>query len=298
MNHPFHGVLSAACTQFHDDESLDLPSTLAHLDAQIEAGVHGFVMLGTVGENYALSADEKLEVLRATVDHIDGRVPIITGVAETRTSDAVAFSKAAEDMGVAGLMTMPALVYVSDLRENVYHFKQIAAGTKLPVMIYNNPVSYRVDLKPADFAQLAEIDSVVAIKESSSDPRRITDLYNLFGDRFALLCGVDDLVLESVALGATGWISGLVNAFPAENRLLWDLMQAGDWAKARDVYRWYTPLLHLDTLPKLVQCIKLASQECGYGSEKCRDPRLNLEGAEREQVLQIIRTGIENRPTR
>ena len=298
INHPFHGVLPAACTQFNDDESLNLPETLKHLDAMLDAGVHGFVMLGTVGENYALSPQEKLDVLKAAVDHIDGRVPVITGVAETRTNAAVEFAIAAENLGVNGLMTMPALVYVSDLRENVYHFTKIARAVDLPVMIYNNPVSYRVDLKPEDFTELAKIDNVVAIKESSSDPRRITDLINLHGDRFALLCGVDDLVMESFILGPTGWISGLVNAFPAENRLLWDLMQAGEWNQARAVYRWYTPLLHLDTLPKLVQYIKLASQECGFGSEKCRDPRLNLEGEERERILKIIRTAIENRPKR
>ncbi|MEM6561000.1 MAG: dihydrodipicolinate synthase family protein, partial [Planctomycetota bacterium] len=281
---------------FRPDESLDIDTTLAHLDAMIDAGVHGMVMLGTVGENYALTPNEKLDLLKRTVEHVAGRVPVITGVAETTTAAAVAFTKAATDAGVDGFMVMPALVYVSDVRENVHHFKSVAAATSKPVMIYNNPVSYRVDMKPEDFTHLADVDNVVAIKESSNDPRRITDLYNAHGERFALLCGVDDLVMESYILGATGWISGLVNAFPAENRLLWDLMEAGRFEEARAVYRWYTPLLHLDTLPKLVQYIKLAAQECGYGNERCRAPRLNIEGDERKHVLDIIHTAIKNRP--
>ncbi|MEM7806778.1 MAG: dihydrodipicolinate synthase family protein [Planctomycetota bacterium] len=294
--HPFAGVLPAACTQFTENEAVDHDATLAHLDAMIDAGVHGMVMLGTVGENYALTGDEKIELLRKTVAHLKGRVPVITGVAETTTKSAVDFTKAAADVGVDGFMVMPALVYVSDVRENVHHFKSVAAASDRPVMIYNNPVSYRVDLRPDDFKHLADIDNVVAIKESSNDPRRITDLFNAHGDRFSLLCGVDDLVMESFILGATGWISGLVNAFPAENRLLWDLMKANRWDEAREVYRWYTPLLHLDTLPKLVQYIKLASQECGYGNERCRAPRLDIEGEERERVLGMIRHAKANRP--
>ena len=235
----FAGVLAAACTQFRDDELLDLPATVARLDAMTDAGVHGLVMLGTVGENYAPAKDEKLAVLKATVGHVAGRVPVVTGVAETRTRDAVDFAKAAEGLGVSGLMVMPALVYVSDLRENLRHFKQVAAGVGRPVMIYNNPVSYRVDLRPADFARLADVENVAAIKESSNDPRRVTDLINLYGDRFALLCGVDDLVLESFVLGATGWV---------------------------------------------------------YGSERCRAPRLDLEGAERERIPKVIRHAVANRP--
>ena len=291
------GILPAAPTHFAADESLDVPATLRHLDVLLDEGrVDGLVMLGTVGENYALSRDEKLEVLRATVDHVAGRVPVLTGVAETTTTGATAFAKAAESAGVDGLMVLPALVYTSDLRETLHHFRAVAAGVGLPCMIYNNPVSYRVDLKPADFAHLADVDNIVAIKESSNDPRRITDLVNAQGDRFTLLCGVDDLILESFALGAVGWISGLVDAFPRESRLLWDALTAGDWDAARAIYRWYTPLLHLDTMPKLVQYIKLVAAECGYGSERCRAPRLPLEGAEREWVLGLARDAVATRP--
>ncbi len=296
-HNPFAGVLPAACTQFKADESVDHDATMAHLDVMIDGGIHALVMLGTVGENYALDADEKLALLRRTVEHVNGRVPVVTGVAETTTKLATDFTKASVDLGIDGFMVMPALVYVSDVRENVHHFKAVAqaAGGK-GVMIYNNPVSYRVDLKPRDFDHLAEVDNIVAIKESSSDPRRITDLHNAHGNRFRLLCGVDDLIMESFVLGIDGWISGLVNAFPKENRLLWDLMGAGKWEEARQVYRWYTPLLHLDTLPKLVQYIKLAAQECGYGNERCRAPRLNIEGDERKEVLDMIHHAISNRP--
>jgi 4-hydroxy-tetrahydrodipicolinate synthase len=193
-------------------------------------------------------------------------------------------------------MVLPAMVYKSDQAETIAHFRSVARATDLPVMIYNNPVSYGVDVKPEAFVELADEPTIVAIKESSENVRRITDLINLCGDRFILFAGVDDLALESVMLGAQGWISGLVNAFPAENRLLWDLATAGRYAEAVEVYRWYTPLLHLDTYPKLVQYIKLAVQEVGFGSETNRAPRLAISGAEREWVLNVIRSAIANRP--
>lgn len=292
----WQGVFPAACTQFREDESLDIQATLKHLDAMLDAGVSGLVMLGTVGENCSLLPDEKLEVLRATVKHVKGRVPILTGVAEYTTAMACRFARLTKDAGVDGLMVLPAMVYPADERENIHHFRTVAAATGLPVMIYNNPVSYKVDIKPATFAKLADVPNIIAIKESSDDPRRLTDLFNLHGDRFILFCGVDDLALEGILLGAQGWISGLVNAFPRENELLWKLAKAGKWEEARKVYRWYTPLLHLDTHPKLVQYIKLASAECGYGTEKCRAPRLPLEGAEREEIVQLIRNAIATRP--
>lgn len=296
MQCDWKGVFPAACTQFHPDQSLDLPATMDHLDAMLASGVHGMVMLGTVGENCSLSYEEKLEVLRAAVTHIAGRVPVLTGVAETTTALACRFAQDAEQAGVDGLMVLPAMVYKSDERETLEHFRQVAAATALPIMIYNNPVSYGVDIMPATFKKLADIDNIVAIKESSEDPRRITDLRNEVGDQFTLFCGVDDLFLESYVLGAEGWISGLVNAFPAENAMIWDLCEAGRLEEARKIYQWYTPLLHLDTMPKLVQYIKLASQECGFGSELCRAPRLNLEGEEREWALGIIRNAIKTRP--
>lgn len=289
-------MFPAATTQFNQDFSLDLDSTLRHLDAMIEAGVHGMIMLGTVGENGALEDEEKLEVVRATVQHVAGRVPVLTGVAENTTLRACRFAAAASDLGVDGLMVLPGIGYRSDPRETIEHFRQVASATDLPIMCYNNPVTYGVDITPSMFADLADEPRFVAIKESSENCRRITDLKILCGQRYILFCGVDDLVLESMMLGATGWVSGLVNAFPAENRLLWNLATAGKYDEALAVYRWYTPLLHLDTHPKLVQYIKLAAAVCGYGAETTRPPRLPLIGNEREQVLKVIQDAIAARP--
>lgn len=292
----WRGVFPATTTQFGPDGSLDIAATLKHLDVMMKGGVHGFVMLGSVGENCSLEKEEKLEVLRATVEHVDGRVPILSGVAEYTTDLACRYAASAKEAGVDGLMVLPAMVYKTDPRETVVYFREVAAATDLPIMIYNNPVAYGVDIKPETFVELADEPNFTTIKESSADPRRITHLRNLCGDRYQLFAGVDDLVLESLILGIDGWVSGLVNAFPVENRLIWDLAHANRWSEARDVYRWYTPLLQLDTLPKLVQYIKLAVAECGYGSELTRAPRLPIEGEERERVLAIIRKGIETRP--
>jgi dihydrodipicolinate synthase/N-acetylneuraminate lyase len=296
MNVNWQGVYPAATTQFHQDQSLNLPATMQHLERMIEAGIHGLIMLGTVGENCSLEYPEKLDVLRATVDHVAGRIPVLTGVAECTTKLACRFAADAQRAGVDGLMVLPAMVYKSDARETIAHFRAAAQATDLPIMCYNNPVSYHVDITPTMFADLADEPTLVAIKESSENVRRITDLVNTVGDRYVLFCGVDDLVLESLLLGATGWVSGLVNAFPEENRLLWDLATSGRWEEARELYRWYTPLLHLDTKIKLVQYIKLAMSECGLGSETVRAPRLPIVGQEREEVLAIIRQALETRP--
>jgi 4-hydroxy-tetrahydrodipicolinate synthase len=296
MSVRWKGVFPAATTQFRPDLAIDIKSTMAHLDTMIDSGIHGLIMLGTVGENCSLEYSEKIELLKATVDHVAGRVPVLSGVAECTTNHACRFARDAERAGVVGLMVLPAMIYKSDPRETTTHFRAVAASTSLPIMIYNNPVSYHVDVTPEMFGELADEPKFVAIKESSEDVRRITDLKNVCGERYTLFCGVDDLVLESLLLGASGWVSGLVNAFPAENRLLWDLATSSRWSEALEVYRWYTPLLHLDTHVKLVQYIKLAVQECGYGSERVRAPRLPLIGEERARILAIIRRGIATRP--
>ncbi len=296
MSVDWQGVFPASTTQFHSDQSIDMKATLAHLDAMLDAGIDGLIMLGTVGENCSLEASEKREILKATVAHVAGRVPVLSGVAECTTANACKFSNDAEALGINGLMVLPGMVYKSNPRETIAHFRAVANASGLPIMCYNNPVSYGVDITPAMFSDLADEPTLIAIKESSENPRRITDLRNVVGDRYILFCGVDDLILESLVLGAEGWVSGLVNAFPAENRLLWDLAKAGRWEEARAVYRWYTPLLHLDTIPTLVQCIKLAEAECGLGSETVRAPRLVLAGAEREEVLAVIREAIATRP--
>lgn len=292
----WHGVFPAATTQFRPDQSLDIPATLQHLDVMLAAGVQGMIMLGTVGENCSLDPGEKQELLRAAVKHIAGRVPVLSGVAEYTTVGACRFAENTAKAGVDGLMVLPAMVYLSDSRETETHYRAVARATDLPIMIYNNPVSYKVDIPPRQFADWADEPKFVAIKESSENVRRITDIINCCGDRYTLFCGVDDLVLESQMLGATGWVSGLVNAFPDENRRLWDLATAGRYEEARELYRWYTPLLHLDTHVKLVQYIKLAVQERGWGSELTRAPRLPLAGEERERILGVIREALRTRP--
>lgn len=296
MNVNWAGVFPAATTEFHADFSLDLPATCRHVNAMIQAGATGMIMLGTVGENCSLEYAEKLAILRAVVEVVGGRVPVLSGVAECSTALACRFATDAERIGVNGLMVLPAMVYKSDARETMAHFRAVAGASALPIMCYNNPVSYGVDITPTMFAELADKPKFVAIKESSDDVRRITDIKNACGDRFLLFSGVDDLALESIWLGATGWVSGLVNAFPAENKLLWDLAISGRVADALKVYRWYMPLLHLDTHVKLVQYIKLANQEAGLGSETVRPPRLPLVGREREEILAIIRQAMATRP--
>jgi 4-hydroxy-tetrahydrodipicolinate synthase len=296
MKANWNGVYPAITTQFREDESIDLAATAKHLETMIAAGIHGVVLLGTVGENTALEYHEKLEVLREMKQTVRGRIPALTGVAEYTTALACRFARDAEKVGLDGLMVLPAMVYKSDDRETMVHYRAVAASTGLPIMAYNNPVSYSVDITPEMFKELEDVTNLVAIKESSENVRRITDLRNAVGDRYILFSGVDDLVLESILLGAEGWVSGLVNAFPDENRALWDLAAAGQWDAARELYRWYTPLLHLDTKVKLVQYIKLAMAETGLGSERTRAPRLKIEGEEREEILGIIRHAIATRP--
>jgi 4-hydroxy-tetrahydrodipicolinate synthase len=292
----WHGIYPAVTTQFNSDQSLNLAGTAEHIDKLVRAGVHGMIVLGTVGENCSLESHEKLDVLKAAIQTIRGRVPVLTGVAEYTTALACRFAADAKKAGVDGLMVLPAMVYKSDPRETIAHYRAVAAATDLPILVYNNPVSYGVDITPSMFTELADVPSLVAIKESSENVRRITDLKNVCGDRYLLFSGVDDLVLESIVLGSVGWVSGLVNAFPEESCMLWDLATAGKYEEAVKIYRWYTPLLHLDTHPKLVQYIKLANAECGHGTETVRAPRLPLVGKEREEVLAIIHKAIRTRP--
>ena len=297
MRPDWHGVYPAVTTLFGYDQAVDFPATLTHIDRLLAAGMHGLILLGTVGENCSLEAGEKRELLKLAVERVAGRVPVLTGVAEYTTALACRFARDAAGIGVDGLMVLPAMVYKGDARETVAHFRAVARASALPIMCYNNPPSYGVDLTPEMFAELAVEPTLVCIKESSDNPRRLTDLVNRVGDRYLLFSGVDDLVLESVLLGAVGWVSGLVNAFPQESLRLWELATAGRWQEAREIYRWYTPLLHLDTHPKLVQYIKLVMAECGLGSEMVRAPRLPLVGREREEIIAIVRQAVANRPS-
>lgn len=296
MSPPWKGVYPAVTTQFHDDESVDAGGTRRHCEALIAAGCHGLVMLGTLGEGTSLEREEKLAVLEAAQAASDGRVPVLSGVAEYTTAAACAMAEGCAELGIDGLMVLPAMVYKSDARETLAHFRAVARATDLPIMVYNNPVSYGVDIAPEMFGELADEPTLVAIKESSDDVRRVTDIVNEVGDRFTIFCGVDDLALEALLMGAEGWVAGLVNAFPRETVAIWDLAQAGRTEEAREIYRWFAPLLHLDTDVKLVQYIKLAVQECGLGREAVRAPRMALVGDERERVLAVIRDGIAARP--
>ena len=293
----WQGVYPAVPTQFNEDFSLDIKGTQKHVEALLSEGIHGLVMLGTIGENCSLSLDEKIQVLKATDEVNKGSVPLINGIAEYTTAGACETAVAAAKVGVDGFMVMPAMVYNSDRRETVNHFKTVASATDLPIMCYNNPPVYKVDITPEMFEDLAEIENIVCIKEAAGDTRRITDLFNKFKDRYIIFSGLDDVALESILLGCTGWISGLVDAFPRENGLMWDAATSGNWDKALEIYRWYMPMLHFDSHPKLVQYIKLASAEMGYGTETVRAPRLPLIGEQREEALRIIRESVATRPS-
>lgn len=282
------GVLPAVTTQFDAGLRVDLPATRAVQSALIEEGVHGLVALGTVGENNSLTAEEKRSVLRAAVESAGGRVPVVAGVSELTTEAAVAFARDAEAIGATGLMLLPAMVYVPTPRELEFHFRSVAQATRLPIMLYNNPPAYRVSIDVETLGRLADVPNIVAVKESSPDPRRFTDVVNACGERFVLFAGLDDLVFEGISLGARGWISGLTNAFPRESLALYDALRAGDLARARTLYRWFMPLLHLDAGHDLVQAIKLAEQVMGRGSERVRPPRLPLIGARREEVMRMV----------
>ena len=298
MKKPYwQGVFPAITTQMKRDGTLDLDATARHADLLVRSGVRGIIFLGSLGENQSLAPEEKRRLIEAMVGAVDGRVAVLSGVAETGTAEACRYARDCEGLGVDGFMVMPPMVYKSpDPRESLAHLLAVARATGLPVMVYNNPISYGHDITPELFARLAGQRNLVALKESSADTRRITDIRNTVGDRYAIFTGVDDLALESAVLGIDGWVAGSGIAFPGENQYFWDLTRRGDWTAARDLYRWFTPLLHLDTHPKFVQYIKLAVQECGLGAEWTRPPRLPLAGTERRRILRVIHEGIRRRP--
>ncbi len=290
------GVFPAVTTQMHPDQSLDLDASARHFEALIDAGVSGLIVCGSLGENQTLQPDEKRAVVEFAVKTAAGRVPVLTGVAEMSTRSAIAFMSDCEKLGAAGFMIMPAMVYKADNAEVMHWFRTLAGATTLPWMLYNNPVGYVIDVTPEMFVELADIENLVAIKESSANPRRITELRNLVGDRYQLFTGVDDLILECSILGIDGWVAGSGIAFPAENQRLWNLTREGRWDEARALYRWVQPLMKLDTHVHFVQYIKLLCQETGLGKEWVREPRLPIAGAERDQVLKIIRDAWAKRP--
>jgi 1-pyrroline-4-hydroxy-2-carboxylate deaminase len=292
----WHGVFPAVTTKFNPDESIDAEGTARHIDFQIRNGIHGLVTCGSLGEASTLSLDEKLEVTKIALQAADGRIPVLANVSETRTTEALRFIDGANRAGVAGFMVMPSVIYVADAREAMLNVRTMAEAAQKPVMVYNNPVAYRVDLKPEHMQELADCKWIEAIKESTDNIRRVTDLRNTVGDRYQLFLGVDDLAFEGLALGCDGLLAGVGCAFPRETVALYDLMKAGKFAEALKLYQWMTPMLHLDVSTKLVQNLKLIDAVVGVGTEHVRRPRLPLVGAEREYVEKIVRRALETRP--
>jgi 4-hydroxy-tetrahydrodipicolinate synthase len=296
MTVTWKGVIPALMTEMKKDGALDLDATARHITSCMDAGCEGFLMLGTLGENSSLSPEEKSSVIECAAEATGGKVPVIAGIAEYTTELAIAAAARAEKAGAQGLMVLPCMVYEQDAREAIAHFRGVARATGLPIMIYNNRVSYKVDLSPENFADLGSEKNIVAVKESSHDSRRITDMINRLGDRYRLYCGVDDLVLENLLFGAVGWVSGLANGFPREAVALHDAAAAGKVDEALALYRWFMPLLHLDVHVKLVQYIKLCNAMTGEGAEWVRPPHLTLEGDERARVEAVVKKAIETRP--
>lgn len=295
MKHVWTGVFPAVTTKFHADESLDLAATAKHIEWQLECGADGIIVCGSLGEASTLVADEKIAILKAAKE-VAGSKPVLLTVAEDSTRAACAMAQAAYAAGADGIMLLPAMRYVSDERETLNHYRQVAQASPLPIMIYNNPVAYGVNITPEMYREMATEPKFVAIKESSGDIRTLTNVINAVGSRFAIFSGVDDLALESLVMGADGWVAGLVVAFPKETVAIYKLAKAGRWEEARSIYRWFAPLLHLDVSMKLVQNLKLCESMLGVGSEHVRAPRLPLAGSERERVEGIIRAGIATRP--
>lgn len=286
------GVFPAVTTKLNEDGSLNIHATQSSIERLIGNGVSGIIVLPMLGENASLEASERDRVIEAAVETVAGRVPLLSGLAQISTADAAAAARHYEKLGAQGLMAFPSLAYKTDPRETVAWYKSLAASCGLPIMIYNNPIAYGVDVTPEILKQLEDTPSIVCIKEECGDIRRVTDLYNACGDRFSVFCGVDDLILESVALGVTGWVSGMTNAWPGECVKLFNLASAGDFAAARALYRILTPAFHLDTHVKLVQYIKLAESLVYGAPEWVREPRLPLVGDERAHVETVVKATI------
>jgi 1-pyrroline-4-hydroxy-2-carboxylate deaminase len=293
----WQGVIPAITTPFTANLRIDFDFLAKHANWMVDHGCAGIVAPGSLGEGATLTFDEKIEVLRALVSAVGGRVPVVAAVSSLSTAEAIAIARKAEEVGCSGLMVLPPYVYSTDWREMKAHLVAVIGATGLSCMLYNNPVAYRTDFLPEQIADLAaEQPRLHAVKESSTDVRRVTAIRALTGDRLAIFVGVDDALVEGVEAGAVGWIAGLVNAFPGESVALYDYARRGEKDKALALYRWFLPLLRLDTVPKFVQLIKLVQAEVGMGSETVRPPRLVLEGEEREAALAVIRAAIASRP--
>ena len=292
----WNGVFPALLTPFTHDDKVDVPLFLKNLQAQVDAGVDGIILGGSLGEASSLTHVEKTELLIQSRNFLKGSLPIIVNIAEQTTREAIFVAQDAEKNGADGLMLLPPMRYFADDQETLEYFKAVAASTSLPIMIYNNPVDYKIKVTLDMFAELAAFPNIQAVKESTRDISNVTRMINRFGDRFKIFCGVDPLGLESLVLGADGWVAGLVDAFPRETVAIYRLVKAGRVAEAVEIYRWFLPVLELDIHPKLVQYIKLAATRTGIGSETVRAPRLVIHGEERKEVLSVIDEALANRP--
>lgn len=297
MKFNWEGVMPAVTTQFTSSDTLDLEMFKVNIQAQLDAGVHGIVLGGTLGEASTLTDEEGRKLTRATVAFVAGKIPVLMNIAEQTTKAAIALAKAAEEDGASGLMMLPPMRYKASDAEVVHYFKSVANSTSLPIMIYNNPVDYKLLVTLDMFQELLDAcPNIQAVKESTRDTTNITRIKNRFGNRLAIMTGVDTLALESLVLGADGWVAGLVDAFPAETVAIYKLVKAGKITEAIAIYRWFMPLLELDIHPKLVQYIKMATVHTGIGSEYVRAPRLVLEGEERTRIEKIITDALAIRP--
>ncbi|MFD1314683.1 dihydrodipicolinate synthase family protein [Namhaeicola litoreus] len=297
MNLQWKGVMPAVTTKFTKDDQLDLNTFEVNIKAQLQAGVHGIILGGTLGEASTLTDDEKRILIEKTVEIVKGKVPVVINIAEQSTKSAIQAAQNAKKYGAHGLMLLPPMRYKADDRETTVYFKRIAESTDMPIMIYNNPIDYGIEVTLDMFEELKSFPNIQAVKESTRDITNVTRIRNRFGDRYKILCGVDTLALESIAMGADGWVAGLVCAFPKETVAIYELVKAGRIGEAIEIYRWFMPLLELDIHKKLVQNIKLAEVATGIGTEFVREPRLPLAGEERKRVLQIIEKGVKSRPT-
>jgi len=296
MKIKWDGVMPAVTTKFTAEGQLDLVMFEKNIKAQIDAGVNGIILGGTLGEASTLTKEEKEVLINNTLRIVEGKIPVIVNIAEQTTSEAITLAKRAEELGVSGLMLLPPMRYKATDHETVVYFKEIAQSTSLPIMIYNNPVDYKIEVTLDMFEELLKLENIQAVKESTRDISNVTRIRNRFGDRLKVLCGVDTLALESLVAGADGWVAGLVVAYPAETVAIYKLVKAGKVDEALAIYRWFMPLLELDISPQLVQNIKLAEVATGLGTENVRAPRLPLQGKERERVLSIIDSAMKNRP--
>lgn len=296
MSIEWKGIFPAFTTKFTSADELDLPLFGKNLKVQLDAGIDGIILGGSLGEASVLTTSEKETLTRFAVEQVAGKVPVVMNIAEGATREAIKQAELAKTWGAKGLMLLPPMRYKSDERETTTYFKTIAASTDLPIMIYNNPVDYKVEVTLDIFDQLQEFTNIQAVKESTRDVSNVTRMINKFGDRYKILCGVDTLAMEEMILGAVGWVGGLVCAFPAETVAIYKLVKADKIDEALAIYRWFLPLLELDLHAKLVQYIKLAEQQAGIGSELVRAPRLSLTGAERERILKVIDSSLANRP--